>query len=55
MTVMLFPSTVAPLALTDIHYQNMSTWQGLFAFAVSVGVISQPTAQAEKVELTQSQ
>lgn len=55
MTVLLFPSTVTPTALTDIQYQNTSTWQGLFAFAVSVGAISQPTAQAEKVELTRSQ
>lgn len=33
----------------------MSAWQGLFAFAVSVGVITQPTAQAQKVEVTRSQ
>lgn len=54
MTVLLFPSLLAPTALTDIQYQNMSTWQGLFAFGVSVGVITQPAAQADKVEMTWS-
>lgn len=54
MAMLLFPSILSPTALTDIQYQNMSIWQGLFAFVVSVGVITQPTAQPEKVEMTWS-